>query len=759
MCGDSIPGVIEFSIFAGKFMVDEKNSNKEDSSEDLVGKDDENLESPSEESEDDQSFTSKNVHPLFKTRAGTDEDSLPLPDLVDEVDEVDENSEAEETSEELIASHESRRVAKTMLEADLPDLEKLKEKVEAASLKEEEEKPQPQRKVAKTMLESDLPDLGKLREAVVEASQIEEEQEGSEEVLQEVEEREEAGEEKKSDSHAASDRQAARTTMESDLPKLDQLRERIDEVEQSTSCDQTRANLNIAKTMLESDFPDLLRIQALIETKESQSDQRKSGSHFKTVAMPKPAQDGKVKGGPRASYSRIQQALMKGAPNTVQISLRLTQELSKKSLSRSFSSLNEASTKKEILVEGADSVTRPSFVGLDFRPIESSIDFNNLQAPDAFPEIKSDQFQDDGSPASSIPETKFPEPVKELVLEPSIPETKFREFASPEEADSKDLNLVEPETSLAAPDNTVEIQSEKSPSNEEESKSFQEIESVVQEDVKSPQFDEASSTSKREQYANAAKREEHVARTMLDHELILDQLGDSISRIEQKQMEEIKEKEKEQEEKELTDPISNFKTAKSCPWTWEDTGAHDKFRFCGECDNLIYDFKGMTNTEAEALIFQRENKSKYTLLKRADGKFMTANCPHGAKKMRFVAFVTLVVVGLVSLVVAVSAFIASQPKPQPVQAPAVDSSGQTSSSNAVTPADTSSAPSTPSTPQVPSAVPKVNPDGSMYYDAGSGSQSSPVPAQTNNAPEPAPEPDYSNVPEADQSGKQWKFDD
>lgn len=728
-------------------MADEKKSNQEkpqeddleNSSGDHEANDD--LEETSDESQNDniedqseptQGFTSKHIHPLFKTQAGTAEDSLEIPDS----DNPDENAA------KPVEPEKGRKVAKTMLESDLPDLDELKDKIAQASneKKSDTEKvdedseagavsPGDQkRKVAKTMLESDLPDLDKLKDKIAQES-IEQAKEETEDKSNSVTD---GGKKRKvaktmleSDSpdldqlrakieESASDTthgEVDETALENSAPEIEELKDKIEQAEKNSPDNESKERLTVARTMLEADFPDLLRIQALIETKESINEQRDDDTDKRTAILEKPQVDqsevdksAPANQDPRASYSKLQQALLKGAPDEVRISPRLTNELKVRSLSRSFASISESSTKSEILIDQADKITEPEPLdaGASEQPLKASLDFRPI--------------------------------------EHEIKETSTLELVDSNQ-DNDDTVLIseQPDRELVKSEAPIEDKEDHATSEQEESL---------------PQAEnQEESVSKSKKYENAAKREEYVARTMLDHELILDQLGDSISRIEQKEMEEVREKEREEEEKEALDPIAPFKTVKTCPWAWEDTGVQDKFRFCGECDNLIYDFTGMGKSEAEAIIFQRENRRKYTLYKREDGKFMTANCPQGAKKARLIAFVSLVVIGILSFLVAATWFVMSRPKP----AKTVQQTEQPQTKTSVVD-ETKSTGSTNNTTQTsPSAVPKMNPDGSLYYDADKATKTQSNQVQVSPQSNTKEEPDYRNVPEADESGKQWKF--
>lgn len=144
------------------------------------------------------------------------------------------------------------------------------------------------------------------------------------------------------------------------------------------------------------------------------------------------------------------------------------------------------------------------------------------------------------------------------------------------------------------------------------------------------------------------RRESFVAKTMLDHELILSQLSESMQRLEAVQRKEIEEKERELASQPVKEriPIDNFKMAKPCQWQWEDDGFNDPFRYCGLCKQVVYNFDDVDKPEAMALIYQRENQEKPHLFRRTDGKFMTADCPIAVQRHRFFTMTGMAVGGI-----------------------------------------------------------------------------------------------------------------
>ncbi|HEY9755237.1 MAG TPA: hypothetical protein V6C97_08750 [Oculatellaceae cyanobacterium] len=106
-------------------------------------------------------------------------------------------------------------------------------------------------------------------------------------------------------------------------------------------------------------------------------------------------------------------------------------------------------------------------------------------------------------------------------------------------------------------------------------------------------------------------------------------------------------------------PVDSKKLAQRCAWRWDDDST-ERFRSCQTCKSHVYNFAGLELAQAEALILIRENKQGTTLYKRADGKFMTQDCPVQVKRKRTVVFLSIVAVTM--LIVLVATLILMPPK-------------------------------------------------------------------------------------------------
>ncbi|HEY9730799.1 MAG TPA: hypothetical protein V6C89_02740 [Drouetiella sp.] len=174
-------------------------------------------------------------------------------------------------------------------------------------------------------------------------------------------------------------------------------------------------------------------------------------------------------------------------------------------------------------------------------------------------------------------------------------------------------------------------------------------------------------------------REQLVAKTRLDHDILLQAVSESKVREEARVAAMMVEKAKEPPKPPL-DQVKADKSASNCPFVWEETNSKDKYRYCSKCQTAIYNFDGMERPEAEALIFNRENRNKFTLYGRKDGKFMTVDCPVEARRRK--NLMLSAVAGLALLVGAVAVMMLMPPPPPPAETPTVSSSDSAASDSA-----------------------------------------------------------------------------
>ena len=237
---------------------------------------------------------------------------------------------------------------------------------------------------------------------------------------------------------------------------------------------------------------------------------------------------------------------------------------------------------------------------------------------------------------------------------------------------------------------------------------------------------EARSENTETASARPQVRQQFVAKTMLDHSLLLEAVSRSTAKKELEVAQRLKEKSNEPPKPPVV-PIKGDRPATPCAWTWEETESKDKYRYCATCQTPVYNLAGMERPEAEALIFNRENRKKFTLYSRADGKFMTTDCPVQVKRKNDLI---MLAIGAIVLVVAAITIMTLMP-PAPLPAP----TASTSAPNVVRRSPTSQA-----------SVNRQN--GSSHFEAGQGLQTFALPAPTATTTRTA---------DPDEDGSFWKY--
>ncbi len=244
------------------------------------------------------------------------------------------------------------------------------------------------------------------------------------------------------------------------------------------------------------------------------------------------------------------------------------------------------------------------------------------------------------------------------------------------------------------------------------------------------------------------ERQQFVAKTMLDHSILWDTVSKFEAKMEVKIAEQIAERAAEPVK--MLVPIECKKQAMACGFKWDDTETKERFRYCALCKTPVYNFAGLEMPEAEEIVFQRENKKKFTLFKRPDGKFMTVDCPVEVKRKRDTILLS---VGGVMLVLCALAFMILMPKPpkpepqtQAVQAPVQPGL-------ATGPGENRGTNSSSKHPTIPATGATVN-DGSFHMVNGQR-----VYPTAGTAPVTFPAPQQPAVTsDADESGDFWQYD-
>lgn len=228
-----------------------------------------------------------------------------------------------------------------------------------------------------------------------------------------------------------------------------------------------------------------------------------------------------------------------------------------------------------------------------------------------------------------------------------------------------------------------------------------------------------------------AKPKTKVAKTQLDVNLLINVQSHFGERKNERLQQVIANRQLESPVKPI-EPIKSQKKVSSCPFSWTDESVKERFKHCSNCQRAIYQLDGLELEQAEALILKRENRDKFVLYGRPDGKFMTSDCPIAQRK-RFQ------VVGLVAgvcfcIVASVAAFIIMGPP----SLPTVNSSNEVTAP-AGAPSDAASSESNTSSP------------GTHHYEAGD-----PMPVVTP-AETPKSKPPEKTFSDQEQKGEFWQF--
>jgi hypothetical protein len=227
--------------------------------------------------------------------------------------------------------------------------------------------------------------------------------------------------------------------------------------------------------------------------------------------------------------------------------------------------------------------------------------------------------------------------------------------------------------------------------------------------------DRPAVSSELKELAQSTKK---VARTTLDLGAIKDVVKRSFNEREAKLAEELINKPIEAP-KHFT-PIEKFRNAAPCGIRWDAMKGTDRARFCEKCQLQVYDFTKTEMPEAEEIIFKNEGKKNFVLYKRKDGKFLTADCPVGARRKQTVMVASVVAVLLVvgciyvlSSLPPATRHVTATGQASPSQTPEQHNDGGTSSDGFV---DVSALGSSPQKPAVPTSNPTQIPASGQYAE-------------------------------------------
>jgi hypothetical protein len=71
-----------------------------------------------------------------------------------------------------------------------------------------------------------------------------------------------------------------------------------------------------------------------------------------------------------------------------------------------------------------------------------------------------------------------------------------------------------------------------------------------------------------------------------------------------------------------------------CPIGWEKLAGDDRVRFCGHCQQHVYNVSNLTMKEAVALVERVEGRACMRLQHRSDGTLITRDCFHAVRRAR-----------------------------------------------------------------------------------------------------------------------------
>lgn len=245
-------------------------------------------------------------------------------------------------------------------------------------------------------------------------------------------------------------------------------------------------------------------------------------------------------------------------------------------------------------------------------------------------------------------------------------------------------------------------------------------------------------------------QEQFVAKTQLDHDILFRAVSTSKLKEEAKVAAFLIEKSKEAP-KPPPVAVKADKQSSACPFKWEETDSKEKYRYCTKCQTPVYNFDGMERPEAEALIFNRENRDKFTLYSRPDGKFTTVDCPLQKKRQR--DFIMGLIVAVALLIGALSLFLLTPPPPPPATvetSPGGSRGSSTTESTAENSGEASTESETPSDVRTFSSLAKERPTARKKESTGSGAglQTFQLPSGSQRS---------AKAPDPDEDGSFWKF--
>ncbi len=81
-------------------------------------------------------------------------------------------------------------------------------------------------------------------------------------------------------------------------------------------------------------------------------------------------------------------------------------------------------------------------------------------------------------------------------------------------------------------------------------------------------------------------------------------------------------------------PLANLRIASPCSADWNAMTGDDRARYCSECNLHVYKLSDMSEAEATAFVREAEGRTCVRFYRRADGTFLTRDCPSGLRAVR-----------------------------------------------------------------------------------------------------------------------------
>ena len=80
--------------------------------------------------------------------------------------------------------------------------------------------------------------------------------------------------------------------------------------------------------------------------------------------------------------------------------------------------------------------------------------------------------------------------------------------------------------------------------------------------------------------------------------------------------------------------LNQIKVASPCTESWGAMKGDDQVRFCGSCQQNVYNLSEMSLPEIAALLERKEGRTCVRFYRRADGTVLTDDCPVGLRAVR-----------------------------------------------------------------------------------------------------------------------------